>query len=132
MRKEGKRGVVVEYAVVLMLVVTVFGVLIVTVAAQATKYSDAYGIYLERKMFLDEIGRLSEQKYIDGLEIDFNEYLGENNAFGYTVTDDDRGKVTVEGKESILLTVIYRRENNSWRLVEYVYGKAETGGEVSP
>ena len=33
--------------------------------------------------------------------------------------------VTVEGKESILLTVIYRRENNSWRLVEYVYGKAE-------
>ena len=82
-------------------------------------------------MFLDEIGRLSEQKYIDGLEIDFNEYLGENNAFGYTVTDDDRGKVTVEGKESILLTVIYRRENNSWRLVEYVYGKAETGG-VSP
>ena len=46
MRKEGKRGVVVEYAVVLMLVVTVFGVLIVTVAAQATKYSDAYGIYL--------------------------------------------------------------------------------------
>lgn len=131
MRKEGKKGFVVEYAVVLMLVVTIFGALIVTVAAQATKYSDAYGIYLERKMFLDEIGRLSEQKYIDGLEINLKEYSGENNAFGYTVIDDS-GKVTVEGNESILLTVIYRKENNSWRLVEYVYGKAETGGEVSP
>lgn len=123
MRKNRKKGLTIEYVLVLMLITAVFGALIVTVAAQGNGYSKAYGIYLERKMFLDEIGVLSERKYIDQENIDFSNYSEENNIFGYKVLDDNNGKITVKSKESVLLTVLYRQENGIWQLEQYVYGE---------
>lgn len=132
MKREKKKGLAIEFVLVLMLVTAVFGALIVTVAAQGTGYSEAYGVYLERKLFLDEIGALSERKYIGGESIDLGGYSGEGNAFGYTVSDDNAGTVTVEGNGNILLTVYYIQEGGAggWRLEKYVYGEIEADGEV--
>lgn len=113
-----RRGMAIGYVVALMLVVTAFCSLLLAVSSLSTRYADTYNSYLEQKLVLDEIGELACGGYLHGEKPDYTAYMEQ----GYTITDDDAGKVTVTRGQAIMLTVEFGNANGAWQLIRYVYG----------
>ena len=114
-----RRGMAIGYVVALMLVVTAFCSLLLAVSSLSTRYADTYNSYLEQKLVLDAIGELACDKYLSGAPADYTAYTEQ----GYTITDDDAGKVTVTRGQAIMLTVEFENANGAWQLIRYVYGE---------
>lgn len=114
-----RRGMAIGYVVALMLVVTAFCSLLLAVSSLSTRYADTYNSYLEQKLVLDEIGDLACGGYLHGEQPDYTAYMEQ----GYTITDDDAGKVTVTRGQAIMLTVAFADAGDGWQLIRYVYGE---------
>lgn len=114
-----RRGMAIGYVVALMLVVTAFCSLLLAVSSLSTRYADTYNSYLEQKLVLDAIGELACGDYLHGEKPDYTAYMEQ----GYTITDDDAGKVTVTRGQAIMLTVEFENANGAWQLIRYVYGE---------
>ena len=114
-----RRGMAIGYVVALMLVVTAFCSLLLAVSSLSTRYADTYNSYLEQKLVLDEIGDLACGGYLHGEKPDYTAYMEQ----GYTITDDDAGKVTVTRGQAVMLTVKFENANGAWQLIRYVYGE---------
>ncbi len=114
-----RRGMAIGYVVALMLVVTAFCSLLLAVSSLSTRYADTYNSYLEQKLVLDAIGELACGDYLRGEQPDYTAYKEQ----GYTVTDDDAGKVTVTRGQAVMLTVAFADAGDGWQLIRYVYGE---------
>lgn len=114
-----RRGMAIGYVVALMLVVTAFCSLLLAVSSLSTRYADTYNSYLEQKLVLDEIGDLACGGYLRGEQPDYTAYTEQ----GYTITDDDAGKVTVSRGQAVMLTVAFADAGDGWQLIRYVYGE---------
>ena len=114
-----RRGMAIGYVVALMLVVTAFCSLLLAVSSLSTRYADTYNSYLEQKLVLDAIGELACGDYLRGEQPDYTAYMEQ----GYTITDDDAGKVTVSRGQAVMLTVAFADAGDGWQLIRYVYGE---------
>ena len=114
-----RRGMAIGYVVALMLVVTAFCSLLLAVSSLSTRYADTYNSYLEQKLVLDEIGDLACGGYLRGEQPDYTAYMEQ----GYTITDDDAGKVTVTRGQAVMLIVAFADAGDGWQLIRYVYGE---------
>ena len=114
-----RRGMAIGYVVALMLVVTAFCSLLLAVSSLSTRYADTYNSYLEQKLVLDAIGELACGGYLHGEKPDYTAYMEQ----GYTITDDDAGKVTVTRGQAVMLTVAFADAGDGWQLIRYVYGE---------
>ncbi len=120
-RHSSRRGISIEYAIVLMAVVLAFAALLLTLALSSNARADDYGNYLARKQLLDEIG----EAFLAG-EKDLQTAYAEQIAEYSLVLDEGESALTVSRKKtdgtagSVLLTIVTDEEQNCLR---YVYGK---------
>lgn len=117
LRRRLRRGLTIEYAIVLMALVAAFVGLILITARLTTESAVQYRTYTERKAYLDEIGDgfLREPETFDA-----EEYAG--NEFGFTVTvSEDRLTLTVTRTDSssVALRVMVDAEGEC---LQYSYG----------
>lgn len=117
LRRRLRRGLTIEYAIVLMALVAAFVGLILITARLTTESAVQYRTYTERKAYLDEIGDgfLREPETFDA-----EEYAG--NEFGFTVTvSEDRRTLTVTRTDSssVALRVMVDAEGEC---LQYSYG----------
>lgn len=125
--KRFKRGAALGYVIALMLVIAAFTALILTVATLGVNMAGTHSDYLERKQYLDEIGKLSYDIYVTG---DGTEELTilEDNEYGFTVnTVEADGTVTITvntASGGTALTIIYTQQSDgtAYELERYVYG----------
>lgn len=130
MRKETKRrlqrGLAMEYALVMILIVTTLGGLILMLAQLTVRSADEYADYTESKLFLDEVGSAAIEKYAEGKEIDLSQYEEGAAAFGYTLreTTEENPTVTVLNGRQVLLYIQFGKSNDnagSYKLTWYCY-----------
>ncbi len=139
MRKERKlrgcRGLAMEYAVVLIFIVTILGGLILTLAQLTVRNADSYGEYVQSKLFLDSVGDAAIEKYVGGKAIDLGQYTAEAETFGYKLNVSEEAAtgdtvVTVTKKESVLLYVRFASvaEEGVCRLIKFCYHAGYVNG----
>lgn len=125
--KRFKRGAALGYVIALMLVIAAFTALILTVATLGVNMAGTHSDYLERKQYLDEIGKLSYDIYVtgDGME---ELTIPVDNEYGFTVnTAEADGTVTITvntASGGTALTIIYTQQSDgtAYELERYVYG----------
>lgn len=107
------RALTIEYAIIMMVIVTAFIALILFSATLVSRRAANYSDYIELKAFLDE----TAQVYIEAQDKESSLNRYRDNTFGceFTVTD---AKFTVVCRGKTLLTV----ELDSGTLVSYRYG----------
>ena len=123
--KRFKRGAALGYVIALMLVIAAFTALILTVATLGVNMAGTHSDYLERKQYLDEIGKLSyDILYGDNAEDLISSFDG--NEYGFTInTDRDNNTLTVNtASGGTALTIIYTQQSDgtAYELERYVYG----------
>lgn len=123
--KRFKRGAALGYVIALMLVIAAFTALILTVATLGVNMAGTHSDYLERKQYLDEIGKLSyDILYGDNGEDLISSFDG--NEYGFTVNADrDNNTLTVNtASGGTALTIIYTQQSDgtAYELERYVYG----------
>ena len=115
-RNGGRRGVAIELAVILILLVAVFSSVVLLIATRTTGYSTLYGAYTESKLVADAIGDLLLADGYDAAK----EYAGDA---GWSVAMDESGTTytyTVsDSAGSVALTVVIE----DGKLVQYTYGE---------
>ena len=117
LRRRLRRGLTIEYAIVLMALVAAFVGLILITARLTTESAVQYRTYTERKAYLDEIGDgfLREPETFDA-----EEYAG--NEFGFTVTvSEDRLTLTVTRTDSSSVALRVRVDAEG-ECLQYRYG----------
>ena len=113
--KRFKRGAALGYVIALMLVIAAFTALILTVATLGVNMAGTHSDYLERKQYLDEIGKLSYDIYVTG---DGTEELTipVDNEYGFTVnTAEADGTVTITvhtASGGTALTILYTPQSD--------------------
>ena len=134
-----KRGVTIEYAVVFMVLVTLFISLVLTLGTHTVKLSDAYAKYTDEKLFLDEIGNAVCSAYQgkdpDAVAApDLNGLYGERlSSFGFAIEEETRTEsvggttaktytLTVKKGEGVRLTVRFTAKDGVFTLTAYLYG----------
>lgn len=119
LRRRLRRGLTIEYAIVLMALVAAFVGLILITARLTTESAVQYRTYTERKAYLDEIGDgfLREPETFDA-----EEYAG--NEFGFTVTvavSEDGRTLTVTRTDSSSVALRVRVDAEG-ECLQYSYG----------
>lgn len=117
LRRRLRRGLTIEYAIVLMALVAAFVGLILITARLTTESAVQYRTYTERKAYLDEIGDgfLREPETFDA-----EEYAG--NEFGFTVTvSEDWRTLTVTRTDSSSVALRVRVDAEG-ECLQYSYG----------
>lgn len=126
------RALAMEYAVLLIFIVTILGGLILTLAQLTVRNADSYGDYVRSKLFLDSVGDAAIEKYVGGAEIDLGQYTSEAETFGYTlnVSEEATGEtvVTVTKAENVLLYIRFQTEAGACQLVKFCYHAGYTNG----
>ena len=134
------RGATIEYAVVFMVVVTVFIALILTLGMQSTKLSDRYNAYTDEKLLLDEIGTAATSAYrgrteseISGSAPDLSAlYADKLTLYGWSVEQTATAAsgeepafrtVTVKKGDGVRLLVRFAAQSDgTYLLTQYTYG----------
>lgn len=78
MKNSRRKGLTIEYVLVMMALVAAFIALILTTATAGAEKAGAYRQYVERKAVIDEIGRAYVSNKTEGTSIDLNETFGDN------------------------------------------------------
>lgn len=112
-RRAFRRGLTIEYAIIMMVLVTAFVALILTSSTLVTRTSSTYTNYIDRKAFLDEVAAV----YIDAEEKETCLQAYEENDFGFAFTATE-SELIVWQNESAALTV----EFTDGVLTAYRYG----------
>lgn len=115
-RDKSRRGVAIELAVILILLVAVFSSVVLLIATRTTAYSTIYGSYTESKLMADAIGDLlladgydAAKEYAEAAE--WSVVVDESGTtYTYTVSDS---------AGSVALTVVIE----DGTLVQYTYGE---------
>ena len=98
--KRGERALTIEYAILMMLIVTAFVALILTSATLTTDTAADYSDYISAKSYLDRAGdTYIREGGVEGCLSDFQE-----NEYGFTLEYDENALTVKEG-DRIALTV---------------------------
>ena len=109
----GKRGLTIEYVLVMMALVAAFIVLVLTTVSLTSERAGAYREYIERKALLDDIG----QSFIDARLAGETPDNEEN--FQWIVSGDS---LIVKSLKKIELVVELARVDGALKVVVYRYG----------
>lgn len=84
-----KKGIAIEYAIIMILVVVAFIMLMFTFVTSYSTKSKVYSTYIEKKQYLDNIASKYIANEVNGEINDLNVLFG-NNKYGYiwTITED--------------------------------------------
>lgn len=134
------RGATIEYAVVFMVVVTVFIALILTLGMQSTKLSDRYNAYTDEKLLLDEIGTAATSAYQGRTESEISGsapalsalYADKLTPYGWSLEQTATAAsgeepafrtVTVKKGDGVRLLVRFAAQSDgTYLLTQYTYG----------
>lgn len=134
------RGATIEYAVVFMVVVTVFIALILTLGMQSAKLSDRYNAYTDEKLLLDEIGAAAASAYQGKTESEISDsapdlsalYAEKLTPYGWSVEQTATAAsgeepafrtVTVKKGDGVRLLVRFAAQSDgTYLLTQYTYG----------
>lgn len=132
MTLKNKRGVVVEYAIIVMMLVLAFTLTIVVTSRASITQASEYNSYVVEKTELDEIGSICIDYYVSGAG-DPAEVTAKAEEYGYTMTNFDRdgylpnvgatGSVTVSKSGKVCLTMQFTSDGSAFELTAYVYGE---------
>ena len=113
----GKRGLTIEYVLVMMALVAAFIVLVLTTVSLTSERAGAYREYIERKALLDDIG----QSFIDArLAGETPDAFSDNEEnFQWIVSGDS---LIVKSLKKIELVVELARVDGALKVVVYRYG----------
>lgn len=127
-----RRALTIEYAIVMMALVTAFVALILTTATLTTERAIEYRTYIERKAVLDEIGDAFIRKYVGGEEnidlqqiVDSDEDKATNNFY---LTETQTELIVHRGSERstielhVVLELTQSEEGEALRVALYRYG----------
>ena len=126
-----KKGLTIEYVMLMMVVVALFVVVILFAVGRGTTIANGYRTYVERKAFLDDVG----QTYIDnfnGSDIDSVDSLLteklDGNSYGlqFSTTFDNSTNIdtlqVTSQSGSVLLWVEILSDGTDGTVVRYSYG----------
>ena len=134
------RGATIEYAVVFMVIVTVFIALILTLGMQSAKLSDRYNAYTDEKLLLDEIGAAATSAYQGKTESEISAsapdlsalYADKLTPYGWSVEQTATAAsaeelalrtVTVKKGDGVRLLVRFTEQSDgTYLLTQYTYG----------
>lgn len=134
------RGATIEYAVVFMVIVTVFIALILTLGMQSAKLSDRYNAYTDEKLLLDEIGAAATSAYQGKTESQISDsapdlsalYVEKLTPYGWSVEQTATAAsgeepavrtVTVKKGDGVRLLVRFTEQSDgTYLLTQYTYG----------
>ena len=116
----GKKGLTIEYVLIMMALVAGFVVIILLAAGQGTDNATEYRDYLERKAFLDDIAGTFISNKQGKTDIDLSAEFGDNE-YGYqwTVSGND---LIVKIGQVVHLVVSVQNVGGEVKVVTYRYG----------
>lgn len=115
-----QRGLTIEYAMVMIVLVAAFIVAILTTVTTTSREVKSYRNYAERKMFADELGRCFIENRTQNADHDLAAEFGDND-MGITWTEEGQTLIVRYGP-TIVLLVELERADGEWKVVTYRYG----------
>ena len=115
----GKRGLTIEYVLVMMALVAAFIVLVLTTVSLTSERAGAYREYIERKALLDDIGQSFIDARLAGETPDLDAFSDNEENFQWIVSGDS---LIVKSLKKIELVVELARVDGALKVVVYRYG----------
>ena len=114
----GKRGLTIEYVLVMMALVAAFIVLVLTTVSLTSERAGSYREYIERKALLDDIGQSFIDARLAGETPDLDAFSDNEENFQGIVSGDS---LIVKSLKKIELVVELARVDGALKVVVYRY-----------
>ena len=114
------KGVAIEYALLLMVIITAFLVTLFTTIQLYIDRSDKYSAYVDRKVFLDRIGDAIIENRVKGATNDINSMM-QDNKFRLSYNDYS-SYVLITRDSKVMLMITFGTEGGKTVVKSYTYG----------
>ena len=120
MKGRAKRGLTIEYVLVMMALVAAFIVLVLTTVSLTSERAGAYREYIERKALIDDIGRSFIDARLAGETPDLEAEFSDNGKNLQWIISGN--SLIVKSLKKIELVVELARVDGALKVVTYRYG----------